>query len=177
MKKSIVAFLLAALACLSLAACDSDKAQHFEPGETIVTTAVEIDVKGVEFANRVSLDAGDLYKGNDDPNVHRGLVAGDSELCVVMEMGMKNIATGSMFASDIFERMAIVCADEYRYSYDDCAWLGAAIPMDGAFAIEPLVTEPYRVIFSCSKEVLNEGEPLYLELSLDNGNTYRYPLH
>lgn len=39
MKKSIVAFLLAALACLSLAACDSDKAQYFEPGETIVTTA------------------------------------------------------------------------------------------------------------------------------------------
>ena len=175
MKKTIIG-MVSVLMLAFLCACGGDKAQHFESGETIVTTAVEIDVKSGELANRVSLDAGDLYKGNDDPSVHRGLVAGDSELYVVMEMDVKNVATGSMFASDVFDRMAVVYADEYRYSYDHCAWLGSAIPIDGAFAIAPLATEPYRTIFSCSKDNLNEAEPPCLEIALDNGNIYRYSL-
>lgn len=183
--RKILAMLLALVLSLSLCACGGDASDEEEnktnvinvqTGEAATSDTFEFTVNNVQFAERLSLEAGKLYI--PAPGVTgSALVAGDGQTYVVVELSVKNMSKEDVNPQDLFDAMRINYADGYLYDQSDAAWLDSAVPMDGVFMIEPLTTDNYRITFKCSAEVMSGEAPLSLDANLFmNGEETVYKL-
>lgn len=181
--KRIIAILLALMLYLPLCACggaplttEKTNVINVQIGEAATSDTFEFTVNNVQFTEKVSLEAGKLYEpaalGSGS-----GLVAGDGQTYVVVELSVKNMAKEDVNPQDLFDAMKINYADGYLYDQSDAAWLDSAVPISGVFMIEPLTTDNYRITFNCSAEVVSGEAPLYLEANLlMNGTEAVYKL-